>query len=103
VNSIINGTENGVCFFCGRVCHTHKHHIFGAYNRKRSDKDGLFVYLCPECHMKLHDRPKFELYVRLKEIGQIAWMREYQKTKDDFIKEYGKNFIDYWRGKDDTE
>lgn len=95
MESIINGTEKGTCFICGRICQTHKHHIFGAYNRKRAERDGLFLYLCPECHRKVH--ADFSLNVRLKEMGEVAWIDTNQKKISDFITEYGKNYIGYGR------
>ena len=39
------------CFFCGRMTGLERHHIFGGMaNRKISEKYGLTVYLCHECH-----------------------------------------------------
>jgi hypothetical protein len=31
--------------------------------------------------------------IHLKQIGQEAWMEHYGKTKEDFIKEYGRNYL----------
>lgn len=39
------------CFFCGRMTGLERHHVFGGVaNRKISEKYGLTVYLCHECH-----------------------------------------------------
>ena len=39
------------CYFCGRVTGVERHHIFGwVANRKISEKYGLWVYLCHNCH-----------------------------------------------------
>ena len=38
------------CYLCGRPT-TEKHHVFfGTANRKKSEKWGCWVYLCPEHH-----------------------------------------------------
>ena len=39
------------CFFCGRMTDLERHHVFGGTaNRKISEKYGMTVYLCHECH-----------------------------------------------------
>lgn len=38
------------CFITGRDYNLHKHHIFGAANRKISEKYGLWVWLNAEIH-----------------------------------------------------
>lgn len=93
--SIIKGNRKNVCFICGRIAPTENHHIFGGGSRKRADKDGLTVYLCHNCHNEAPNGVHFnkERNDRLKRIGQMAWMREYGKTKEDFINAYGRNYL----------
>lgn len=74
----------------------HRHEIFfGTANRRKSINDGLVVFLSPMMHNAsnhgVHFNRKFDLY--LKRIGQQAWMEYYGKTIDDFIREYGKNYL----------
>lgn len=73
----------------------HKHHIFGGANRKLSEKDGLYIFLTPEMHnmsyMGIHFNQAFMDYAH--SVGQISWMKYYNKTKEDFIKRYGKNYL----------
>ena len=73
----------------------HMHHIFGGANRKLSDQDGLFVYLIPELHNMsdrgIHFDKDFMDYAHRE--GQKAWQKYYNKTKEDFIKRYGKSYI----------
>ena len=93
--SIIKGNQKGVCYSCRRITQTENHHIFGGGNRKKADRDGLTVYLCHSCHNEAprgvhYDRERSD---RLKRIGQWTWMEFYGKTKADFIKEYGKNYL----------
>lgn len=75
-------------------CHRHEV-FFGNPNRQKSIKDGLVVFLSPEMHNMsnkgVHFNREFDLY--LKRIGQRAWMDHYKKTTEDFIREYGKNYL----------
>lgn len=74
----------------------HRHEIFyGSRNRQKSIKYGLVVFLEPKMHNMsndgVHFNREFDLY--LKEIGQKTWQEYYGKTKDDFIKEFGRNYL----------
>ncbi len=93
--SILKGDRKGVCFICGRWTQTERHHIFGASNRKKADKDGLTVYLCHDCHNEPPNGVHFnrEKDLRLKRIGEKTWCKYYGKTIEDFIKEYGRNYL----------
>lgn len=94
--SIIKGTQKGICYFCRRFGATEEHHIFGGVaNRKKSERDGLKVDLCHFCHNEPPNGVHFnkDRNIRLRQIGQRAWMEHYGKTIEDFIKEYGKNFL----------
>ena len=92
--SILKGVSKEVCFLCGWTA-TENHHIFEGSNRKKSDKDGLTVFLCHSCHNEPPYGVHFNraLDIHLKQIGQKAWMRHYNKTVEDFIREYGKNYL----------
>lgn len=40
-----------VCYICGSVNGLERHHVFGGVaNRQISERLGLWVYLCHECH-----------------------------------------------------
>lgn len=88
------------CWLCGRNgCGDplDKHHIFGGSNRKKSEKYGLYVYLCHHrCHENgpeaAHRNP--ETAQRLHEFGQRLAMEENGWTVADFRLEFGKNYID---------
>ena len=76
--------------------HCHRHEVFfGTANRQKSISDGLVVFLTPEMHNMsnkgVHFNREFNLY--LKRIGQQTWMDYYNKTAEDFIREYGKNYL----------
>lgn len=74
---------------------SHKHHVFGGANRKLSEKDGLYFYLRPEMHNMsdkgIHFNKDFMDYAH--KVGQLAWQEYYNKTTEDFIARYGKNYL----------
>lgn len=88
------------CWLCGKNgCGDplDKHHIFGEANRSKSEKYGLYVYLCHhECHIfgKYAVHNNAEIMERLHKYGQMKAMREQGWTKGEFILEFGKNYLD---------
>lgn len=74
---------------------SHKHHIFGGFNRKLSEEDGLFIYLTPYMHNMsnegIHFNTAFMDYAHC--VGQTVWQEHYNKTKEDFIKRYGRSYL----------
>lgn len=89
--SIIAKPDN-LCYFCARYGNLEKHHcIHGTANRRLADEDGLFVWLCHNCHMQLHDKGIGDKGLQI--VAEKAWMSYYGKTEEDFIKRYGKNYI----------
>ena len=89
--SIIAKPDN-LCYFCARYGNLEKHHcIHGTANRRLADEDGLFVWLCHNCHMRLHDQGIGDKGLQI--VAEKAWMQRYGKTEEDFIKRYGKNYI----------
>ena len=89
---------------CGRYGPTEKHHIFGGVaNRKLSEQDGLWVYLCPDCHNRppngVHFNPNN--MKRLHVAGQSRWemvkiiqdgMTD-EEVRSAFMERYGKNYL----------
>ena len=78
------------CFLCGKSP-VQFHHIFGAHNRMRATEDNLFVPLCFECHVKVHNQPSQELNYKLKQRGQ--WAYEETHTREEFRQRYGKSYL----------
>lgn len=94
MKSIIS--EKRECYVCKTIDNLHLHHIMFGKNRKKADKDGLTVYLCYEHHEGtngVHGKNGHDLDIKLKRIAEKRWMEYYDKDIEDFIKEYGKNFI----------
>lgn len=95
MKSIIQkNTDN--CFLCGKYGNLERHHcLFGTANRKKADKYGLTVYLCPDCHRGtngIHGKNGHPYDLRLKQIAQ----REFEKThsREEFVEIFGRNYID---------
>lgn len=86
------------CYVCGTQIGLHKHHIMkGIRNRKKSEEDGLWVYLCYNHHEGtngVHGKNGKELDDKLKRVAEEKWLSLYNKDKEDFIKRYGKNYLD---------
>lgn len=87
------------CFLCGRNGNgdrLEKHHIFGAANRDKSEKYGLYVYLCGErCHRlgrnSAHQNAEVMQY--LHEYGQRKAMKQQGWTVEEFRDIFGANYI----------
>lgn len=97
MNSIMQTNKNE-CFRCGRICKCEEHHIFdGKPNRKNSEKYGLKVYLCHDCHNRdyKHKSVHFdaEEMLKLHKIGQQAFMNYYNKNKEEFKEIFGRNYL----------
>ena len=66
-----------ICFICGRPSEAEHHLVFGTAGRELSEKDGLKVPVCNNCHnmgeilMRIHGNPMAERMSKI--IGQLAW------------------------------
>ena len=87
------------CWLCGRNGTAEpldRHHIFGGAYRKKSEKYGLTVCLCHgSCHIfgEKAAHGNAETMRRLREYGQRKAMREQGWTKEDFMREFGRNYL----------
>lgn len=95
MESIVKAAKS--CFFCGSEKDLERHHIYmGLANRKLSEEDGLWVWLCPKCHRGdwgVHGYHGHEYDLALKRAGEWAWVHHTGGTIEDFRKRYGKNYI----------
>ena len=93
--SIIKQSKS--CFFCGSERALERHHILkGSANRKLAEEDGLWVWLCPECHRGtngVHGKNGHEKDVTLKLTAEYAWLKYYNLSETDFRLRYGKNYL----------
>lgn len=85
------------CFICKTILNLEEHHIFfGSANRKLSEKYGLKVFLCLTHHKGIdgvHGKNGKKLNDYLHQIAEKKWLEYYNKTIEDFIREFGKNYI----------
>ena len=83
----------GNCEVCGKWLPLEEHHVFGASNRKKSEKYGFTVYLCHDCHNEppdgVHHNAKNML--RMHQIYQRKF--ELTHTRAEFMAEFGKNYL----------
>ena len=88
--------KNKECFKCKNVYGLEFHHCIFGKNRKKADEDGLTVWLCYEHHrgnMGVHSKNGHEFDLQLKQIAEKRWCEFYGKTKEQFIRRYGKNYL----------
>ena len=92
MKSIISNHK--VCFVCNDTNAIHKHHIFYGPNRRNSDKEGCWVYLCAKHHNMsnegVHFNKEFDLY--LKKFCQATWEME-NGSREEFRKIFGKSYL----------
>ena len=81
------------CFLCGRQAQEEHHIMHGTANRKLSEKYGLKVYLCTDCHRigKYAVHNNKETDIKLKIIAQRKFEEEWPRLS--FLKIFGKNYL----------
>ena len=81
------------CYLC-KSNQIHIHHIFGASNRKRSEKYGFIVPLHPRWHNMSKDGVHFnrDLDLKFKRLAQ-TYYEENIGSRADFILEFGKSWL----------
>lgn len=64
-------------------------------NRQKSIEDGCCIYLCGTHHNMSNQGIHFnhDLDLKVKRIMEQRWLDYYNKTIDDFIKRFGKNYL----------
>lgn len=87
--------RNKACYVCGTIYNLQLHHVFyGTANRRLSDADGCVIYLCLNHHtgaQGVHNNRKLDLTIKAR--CQMAWEKQNNKTAEDFIKRYGRNYL----------
>ena len=89
------------CYVCGATGDLHLHHVFyGSSNRKKSDEDGMVVFLCPAHHNMSSAGVHFNkaLDNRIKQQAEKIWIKTYCTSEQDgieeFVKRYHINYLD---------
>ena len=68
------------CYLCGKSYTAgldHHHCLHGTGDKKKADEDGLWVWLCRECHSKLHDKGEHDK--ELQALAQRTYINEQKK------------------------
>lgn len=65
--------------------------IFGTAKRKLADQDGLTVHLCHYHHFTLHRHGMHK--EELQQLAEKTWLEHYNKSIEDFIQRYGRNYL----------
>ena len=82
--------DKSKCYFCNNKA-VDTHELIKGSNRKKCIKWGLVVYICRDCHRKTEEDSKF--YQKTRKMAQEVWQSYYNKTTEEFIKEFGKNYL----------
>lgn len=71
----------------------HKHHVFMGPLRRTSEAEGLFVWLCPDCHM-LGEHAVHKDYVVCRKLQAEAQRRyEAEHSREEFMRLFGRSFL----------
>lgn len=81
-----------VCALCGNTQNIQLHHVYGAANRKISDRMGFTEYLCLECHTGGNGvHMNNEKGLQLKQKHQRIW--EETHDRESFLKLICRNYL----------
>ena len=93
-NDSILTTDPYSCHVCGKTGQRGdfaRHEVFYGINRKASKEAGLWCYVCPECHEKIHHSPGKGYDLLLKHEAQSLFEKE--NGHDAFMELIGKNYL----------
>lgn len=81
--------ERYKCYLCGRTGVLQRHHCLHGIRRKAADRHDLCVWLCVDCHKKLHDKGIGDL--KLEKLAQKYFEDKY--GHEQYMEEFGKNYF----------
>ena len=83
------------CYVCRTTTNIHIHEVFYGKNRQKSIEDGCCIYLCGKHHNQSNEGIHFnhELDIKVKQTMEKQWIKSNNKTIEDFITRYGRNYI----------
>lgn len=79
------------CFLCGIEGQLAHHHLIGGPYRRKSDRLGLIIPLCPRCHHKVHTQRTPML--QLRRYAELAMLRQ-GWSREKWIEEFGKDYLE---------
>jgi hypothetical protein len=84
--------ELGYCWNCHRTVDLERHHIYGGNpDRQHSERYGLYVSLCTQCHRNTTDELDRGLIAQLKQEGQKRF--EGVHGHSEFMRQFGRNYL----------
>ena len=85
--------ENKECFICGQTYELHLHHIIDGPFRKKSEKYGLTVWLCPYHHNMSDQGVHFcrALDLALRREAQKAFEKTH--SREEWMDAFEKNYL----------
>lgn len=86
--------KNRECYFCGRTFGLEKHHVFaGTANRRISEREGFWLYLCHDHHTGSHGAQyDIDLNLLLKQDAQRAYEKTH--TRAEWMALIRKNYLE---------
>lgn len=81
----------GVCKACGKVTATQWHHVFGSFQRKVAEREGLVIELCQECHDRMHNDATY--WLNYKKRFQRAWETRQGNTREKWMRLFHRNYL----------
>lgn len=95
-HSIMTDLNIMECAICGARTRLQYHHcMHGTANRKTADRYGLTVWLCQNCHERLHSAKEDIWRERDQELKEDAQRRfEDLYGRGQWMQEFGKNYLD---------
>lgn len=92
MDSIMQGEK--ICYLCKTPFNLHKHHIFRGIWRANADRLGCWIWLCGYHHnlsdFGIHSRPELDLQIK----RECQTVFEQTHTRQDFMNEFGRNYLD---------
>ena len=85
--------DMNACIFTGSTT-VERHHIFGASNRKKSEKYGFVVPLRPDLHPNgvFAGKDAKTIDLKLKTMAQ-EYFEQHHGSREDFIRVFGRNYL----------
>lgn len=83
----------GQCYICGGFSDLERHHVYSGSYRQISEKLGLVIELCPECHRRLHSGSGAQEKRIVQRSIQKAYMSELGISLDEWITVFGKSWL----------
>lgn len=93
-------TEDGRCLLCKKHCDTARHEVFfGTADRKTSKAAGCWLYVCPDCHNRIHSDADYDMALKMstqalfERVHHHAFDAGVDPAHEEFTTLFGKNYL----------